>query len=154
MTTTALDRPALQAITAEQQVAAPAAVTRRHPAWPLIATLRLEAAAALAFSVAVSGVAAGRPDAEVTAIRLAAGGAMTIAILAFSLGRHARLGRRWSYNAAGLLQVAATFGVVGIGLMTGSAALVLALLAGPALVMLAMCVGHVRDALGQNGPLR
>jgi hypothetical protein len=148
MTATALDRPIIAPATAP--AAAVVSARRANPVRPFITALRLQAAAALAFSVAVSGVAAGHADAEVTTVRLVAGGAMVVAILAFSLGRHARLGRRWSYNAAGLLQVAATFGIVAVGLITGSAPLVLALLAAPAVVMLAMCLDGVRDALGQN----
>ena len=151
MTATALDRPAIATAPAAPAISVRAMpAVRRNPAWALTSALRLEAAAAFAFSVAVSGVAAGHPDAEMTTVRLVAGGAVLVAILAFALGRHARIGRRWSYNASGLLQVAATFGVVGVGLITESAPLVLALLAAPAIVMLAMCLDSVREALGQN----
>jgi hypothetical protein len=150
MTATAYENTVITTVD-EQMATAPRAVGR-SPAWPLTAALRLEAAAALAFSVAVSSVAAGHPDAEVTGIRLVAGGAMLVAIFAFALGRHVRLGRRWSYNASGLLQVLATVGIIGVGLLSGSVALVLALLAAPAIVMLAMCHAGVRDALGQNQP--
>jgi hypothetical protein len=131
---------------------APRPTAAPSPTAPLKWALRLEAAAALAVSVAVSAVAAGQPDAEATTIRLVAGGAMLIAILAFSLGRHVRIGRRWSYNASGLLQVVAVFGIVGAGLLTESVGFVLVLLVAPAIVMLAMCHAGVRDALGQNLP--
>lgn len=151
MTTTAFE--STHAVAAEQRPAQPASgAVARHSARPLTAALRLEAAAGLAFSVAVSGVAAGMPESAATPTRLVAGGAILVAILAFSLGRHARLGRRWSYNASGLLQVLTTLGIVGVGLLTGSVGLVLALLAAPAIVMLAMCHAGVRDALGQNQP--
>lgn len=151
MTATAFETT--QAAAAEQQPAAPTrTVATRPSAWLLTAALRLEAVVGLAFSVAVSGVAAGMPESEATAVRLVAGGAILVAILAFALGRHVRLGRHWSYNASGLLQVLATFGIVGVGLLTGSVGLVLALLAAPAIVMLAMCHAGVRDALGHNQP--
>jgi hypothetical protein len=149
MTATAFEPSAMA--TAEP-VAIPQATTASSPTAPLKWALRLEAAAALAVSVAVSAAAAGHPETEATTIRLVAGGAILIAILAFSLGRHVRLGRRWSYNGSGLLQVIAVFGIVGVGLMTESVGFVLALLAAPAIVMLAMCHAGVRDALGQNLP--
>ena len=153
MTATAFDTPAIA--TAEPAVAvAPRPVTAPSPTAPLKWALRLEAAAALAVSVAVSVAAAGHPDGEATTIRLVAGGAMLIAIFAFSLGRHVRIGRRWSYNGSGLLQVVAVFGIVGVGLLTESVGFVLVLLAAPAIVMLAMCHAGVRDALGQNLPHR
>lgn len=69
-----------------------------------------------------------------------------------SLGRHARLGRCWSYNAAALLQVAATAGMIGLGLLSGSTSLVVAVLAAPAIVMATMCHTGVREALAQNEP--
>jgi hypothetical protein len=150
MTATTFETPATTAIEAAPASVAPVAAT--SPTAPLKWALRLEAAAALAVSVAVSAAAAGMADADATPIRLVAGGAMLVTIFAFALGRHVRLGRRWSYNASGLLQVLATFGIVAIGLMTSSVGFVLALLAAPAVVMLAMCSAGVRDALGQNAP--
>lgn len=150
MTATAFETSAVA--TSDVAAVAPRSTAVPSPTAPLTWALRLEAAGALAVAVAVSGAAAGHPDGQVTTIRLVAGGAMLLAIFAFSLGRHVRMRRRWSYNASGLLQVAATFGVVGAGLLTGSVGFVLALLAAPAIVMLAMCHAGVRDALGQNTP--
>lgn len=151
MTATTFETPALA--TAEPAAAVtPRATTAPSPTAPLKWALRLEAAVALAVSVAVSSAAVGHPDAEATSIRLVAGGAMLVAILAFSLGRHVRIGRRWSYNGSGLLQVIAVFGIVGVGLLTESVGFVLVLLAAPAIVMLAMCHAGVRDGLGQNLP--
>ena len=135
------------------QPAAAAVVARapRRAAWPLAAALFAEAAIALAFTVAVSTLAGSMSETEAVGLRMVAGGSLVVGIMAWSLARRGVVLRRsGSYTAAALLQVAVTVGISLLGLAAADPTLFAILLPAPMLTFGALCLGSVREALGQD----
>lgn len=123
----------------------------RLAARPLAAALFVEAAIALAFAVALSTFAASMSEAEAVGLRMVAGGSLVVAIFAWSLARRGIVRRRaGSYTAAALLQVAVTVGISLLGLAAHDPTLFAILLPAPLLTFGALCMGPVREALGQS----
>jgi hypothetical protein len=138
------------------RVSQPAAATAvagapRRAARPLAAALFAEAGIALAFAVALSTLAGSMSEAEAVGLRMVAGGSLVVTIVAWSLARRGVLRRRaGSYTAAALLQVAVTLGIAPLGLAATDPTLLAILLPAPMLTFGALCLGSVREALGQS----
>jgi hypothetical protein len=138
------------------RVVQPAAATvvadaPRRAAQPLAAALFVEAGIALAFAVALSTLAGSMSEADAVGLRMAAGGSLVVAIVAWSLTRRGAVRRRaGSYTAAALLQVVVTLGIALLGLEATDPTLFAILLPAPMLTFGALCLGSVREALGQT----
>jgi hypothetical protein len=153
MTTTALTPTLVRPVARESRPAAATVVAsaQRASARPLAAALFIEAATALAFTVAISTLAGSMNEAAAVGLRMAAGGSFVVAILAWALGRRGVLRRRpGSYTAAALLQVAITLGISVLGFAASDPTLLAILLPAPLLTFGALCLGSVREALGQS----
>jgi hypothetical protein len=152
MTTSALAPTLARTLTRESHPAAAAVAARapRHAARPLAAALFLEAAMALAFTVAVASLAGSMAEADAIGLRMVAGASLVVAIFAWSLARRgAMMNRAGSYTAAALLQVAVSVGIALIGLAAAEPTLFAILLPAPIVTMLALCLPSVREALDQ-----
>jgi hypothetical protein len=146
--TPSLARPGVRT---NELAAAVAAGAPRHAARPLAAALFAEAAVGLAFAVAVASVAGSMAEADAVGLRMVAGGSLIVAIVAWALGRRGALRMRpASYTAAALLQVAVTVGISLLGLAASEPFLFAILLPAPILTFMALCMGSVREALGQD----
>jgi hypothetical protein len=138
------------------RVAKPAAATvvagaPRRAARPLAAALFIEAALALAFAVALSALAGSMAEADAVGLRMVAGGSLVVAIIAWALARRGVMRQRaGSYTAAALLQVVVTLGISMLGLAAADPTLFAILLPAPMLTFGALCLGSVREALGQG----
>jgi hypothetical protein len=123
----------------------------RRAAWPLAAALFTEAVMALAFAVAVSGLAGSMSETEAVGLRMVAGGSLVVAIVAWALARRGVVRHRvGSYTAAALLQVVVTVGISLLGLAADDPTVFAILLPAPMLTFGALCLGSVREALGQD----
>lgn len=152
MTTSALAPTFARTLPRESHAAAAAVAARapRHAARPLAAALFVEAAVALAFTVSLASLAGTMAEANAIGLRMAAGGSLVVAIIAWALARRGVLkGRNSSYTAAALLQVVVTLGIALTGIGAADPTLFAILLPAPFLAMLALCLPSVRGALGQ-----
>jgi hypothetical protein len=152
MTTATLSPTFSRPITWGTRAAATAvAGAPRRAALPLAAALFAEAAMALAFAVGLSTLAGSMSEAEAVGLRMVAGGSLVVAIVAWALARRGVVRRRTgSYTAAALLQVVVTIGISLIGLAADDPTLFAILLPAPMLSFGALCLGSVREALGQD----
>lgn len=141
-------RPAVPELAVGRAVSA-AARPRPSAAW-LAAALFVESAVGLVVAVALGSVAGSMAEADAVGIRLVAGVSLVVAITAWALGRRGVVrGRAGSYGASALLQVAALVGIGAVAFISGQALAIAVLTPAPLLVLVALNMRGVREALGQ-----